>query len=99
MVDIDKWNAMPTHVKFLNIGSEINRTINLYEKKSPYVHGSFDRALELIDATLKPSLGFGGIWELCRVRELLCALVFQDNTDNNAALKRYFDTFALKKNY
>jgi len=62
MVDLDKWNAMPTHIKMLNIGSEVSRTINLHRDKSPYVINSLYRVLEMIDITAVK--GFGGLWEL-----------------------------------
>jgi hypothetical protein len=95
MVDIKKWNAMPTHIKMLNIGSEVSRTIGYYSENSPYAEASLYRVLEMIDITAVK--GFSGIWELLRVREMICDLVINGNTANNSGLKWYFNSFAQKR--
>ena len=98
MVNIEKWNAMPASIKMGNIGSEVCRVINCWEKKSPYLQASFERSLELIDATLNKGLSAGGIRELRLVREWLVELMCGAHDGaNGRAIKAYFDTFALHR--
>ena len=95
MVDIDRWKTLPIHIQMGNIGSEVCRTINLCDKRSEYAVDSFYRALELLDITLQSHTSYGCLKELCRVRELLCAIVVQGDEGNKAALKKYFNDFAM----
>jgi hypothetical protein len=95
MVNLEKWNAMPTYIKMLNIGSEVSRTIKYHEEKSQYAEISLFRVLEMIDITTVK--GFSGNWELCRVRELICDLVINGNTANNSGLKSYFNYFGMTR--
>ena len=55
-----------------NIGSEISRAINWWEKNKEYFKLAFYRALELLSLTLADPKNKGRrLRELCRAKELL----------------------------
>ena len=81
-----------------NIGSEVIRMINWREKKDKKSEKNcFIKSLELIDLTISDKRWKTRLYEICRMREILCGLFFNDNTYKISIkhLKDYFLFFAL----
>lgn len=100
-IDEERWASMPLIEQMANIGSEVGRAGKWLKKgNSQLSEGAFERALDLIDATIKTgrmnkdsrkSL----LYELCRARELFAESFLTGDFDNLDYLDRYFGQFAL----
>jgi len=94
----DKWGKMSLPEQMGNIGSEVIRMINSREKKDRESEKNcFIRSLELIDLTISDKRWKRRLFEICRIREILCGLFFNDKTYKISTkhLKDYFLFFAL----
>jgi hypothetical protein len=93
-----RWDKFSFVEQMANIGSEIERTISWKHKgNTEYSAVAFDRALELIDLTIKDSNNRGRLKEIVRVREAL-ADYFVFNNDYNTTeqlWQKYFFCFAF----
>jgi len=86
-----RWQQLAFAEQMANIGSEIERAINWKNKGSEKdFRLAFERALELLDLTIKISSG-SRLGELLRVREALADYFWFDND--------YKSTDALWQNY
>ncbi len=94
----DKWHGMSLARQMGNIGSEVFRLISLKEKGDlENAQSSFIRTLELIDLTIEDKRWKGRLFEVFRLREIICNFyldekIYRVSTKN---LKEYFIPFAL----
>ncbi len=97
----DKWHKMSLAEQMGNIGSEVFRLINSKEKSDlKSAQSSFIRALELIDLTIEDKRWKGRLFEILRLREIICNFYLDKNVYNVSVenLKKYFIPFALISN-
>lgn len=87
-----RWYKLTFLDQMANIGSEVERTIKWKQKKNTdYQQLAFDRALELIDLTVKDVKNRSRLREILRVREGLADFFVFDN--------EYQSTEKLWQNY
>ena len=93
-----KWNKMSLVEQMGNVGSEVSRCIkwkNKNDKKNS--NFAFERALELLDMTIKDSKNTKRLRELTRIRETFIDYIVFDNqyraTDN--LWNNYFLSFGF----
>lgn len=98
-----RWAAMPLCEQMAHIGSEVYRTAKWQRKgNDAQARKAFDRALELMDLTLR----YGRLQdrqedrdallrEVCRLREIFCRAYLEEGPEAVAALNPYFDAFAF----
>lgn len=93
----DKWHKMSLVEQMGNIGSEFNRMINLDRDNK---EKSFMRVLELIDFTIEDKRWENRLFEILRLREIVCGLFLNKNVYEVSPgnLKKYFLYFALMAN-
>jgi len=97
----DKWKKMSLAQQMGNIGSEVFRLIKLKEKRDlKNAQNSFIRALELIDLTIEDKRWKGRLFEILRLREIICNFYLDKKIYNVSSknLKNYFIPFALISN-
>lgn len=97
-----RWEKLSFFEQMANIGSEIQRTINWREKNPEYSRLAFERALELIDLTIKDKRNHtkGRLKELLRMREFLADYFCFDNIykSNDKSWQNYFLAFSYAAN-
>jgi len=96
-----KWYKMSLAEQMGNIGSEVFRLINLKERGDlKSAQSSFIRTLELIDLTIEDERWKGRLFEILRLREIICNFYLDKNIYNVPVenLKKYFIPFALISN-
>jgi hypothetical protein len=92
-----RWNTLSFIEQMANVGSEIERTIAWRKKSnSDYAIKAFERALELLDLTIKDGKNKKRLRELVRTREALSDYFFFDNEyrTNDTIWHNYFFSFA-----
>jgi len=94
----ERWGKMSLAEQMGNIGAEVFRMVNC--KKSGDKNSEkncFVKALELIDLTISDKRWKGRLFEICRLREVVCDLFLGNNTYRVSPkfLKDYFLFFAL----
>lgn len=97
----DKWPKMSLAEQMGNIGSEVYRLINSKERAdSKSAQSSFIRVLELIDLTIEDKRWKSRLFEILRLREIICDFYLDKNIYNISVknLKKYFIPFALISN-
>ena len=96
-----RWAKMPFLEQMANIGSEVYRTSSWKMKgNSERARMAFERALELIDLTIKYGrLNEPGrnamLEEVCRLREEFCRNYLSSDSDSLASFDKYFMQFAV----
>lgn len=98
-----KWFRLSLSEQMANIGSEVERTISWRRKGDvKYAGQAFERALDLIDLTLRDIRWRKRLKEITRLREVLCdCFVFSNlykSTDESLQKYFYAFTFAARKN-
>lgn len=92
-----RWERMPFLDQIANIGSEVERALN-WKAKHNEAHSqkAFERALELMDLTLKNRWSGSRLKEVARVREALVDYFFGANEfgSTEKSWRRYFYHFA-----
>jgi hypothetical protein len=91
------WEKLTLAEQLGNIGSEVSRALQWRGKDNTISQNSFDRALELLDFTIRDSRWRGRLKELVRVREFLCD-AFYGGKEYGGTLEsfdHYFLQFAL----
>lgn len=90
-----KWNKLSLAEQLANVGSEVFRTISWREKKKEYSTMAFERALELLDLSIRDPKNKNALNELCRVREVLVDSFMGDNIykSTDELWKNYFNGF------
>ena len=100
-----RWAEMSFMNQMANIGSEVGRASKWKKRgKTEMANNAFERALELIDITIK----FGRsnatesegsrksmLRELCRLRECFCAEFLSEDLNAIDLTEKYFMHFAL----
>ncbi|MBU2564368.1 hypothetical protein KKA23_02175 [Patescibacteria group bacterium] len=96
------WNKMSFLKQMANVGSEVERAINWKEKNKEYSRMAFDRALELLDLTIKDKKNHkrGYLKELLRLREVLSDYFYFDNIykSTDESWRKYFLAFNYAAN-
>jgi len=95
----EKWQKLSLAGQMGNIGSEVNRVIYLKEADDKSnKEKALGRVLELIDLTISDKRWKGRLFEICRLREVICDLFLGNNTYRVSTkfLKDYFLFFALR---
>lgn len=93
-----KWQELTLKEQMGNIGSEVSRAIRWKNKDEKLYGAAIERALELLDFTLRDPRWLGTRRkEIARVRELICDAVFGKKEYHTTLenLDRYFFQFAL----
>ncbi len=97
-----RWQKLSFFEQMANIGSEVERAINWKVKNQEYSQMAFERALELLDLTIKDEKNHsrGRLKELLRLRELLVDYfcfnnIYKSTIDN---WKNYFLVFIYAAN-
>ena len=97
---LEKWTKMPFPKQIANIGSEFFRAVSLREKGDlENAQKSALRVLDLINLTIEATGRKRRLFEIFRLKEVICDLFFGENiykTDTEK-LKNYFLNFALLK--
>ncbi len=91
-----RWQGLTLIEQMANVGAEVGRTIIWKEKSRPDYSGrAFERALELLDLTIRDPKNRNRIRELLRVREALADHFFFDNDyqSSDDSWQRYFHPF------
>ena len=94
----EKWQKLSLAEQMGNIGSEVNRVIYLEKADDKNnKEKALGRVLELIDLTISDKRWKGRLFEICRLREVICDLFLGNNTYRVSPkfLKDYFLFFAL----
>ena len=91
-----QWGKMSFAEQMGNIGSEVSRTFRWFEKNPGRFQASFERALELIDLSIRENRDGGKLKELCRAREEFCDY-FNGNEwgSEPQRIQKYYDQFVL----
>ena len=92
-----QWGKMSFAEQMGNIGSEVSRAFRWFEKNPVRFQASFERAVELMDLSIKAADSSGKLSELCRAREEFCDYFFEKNTwhtDPNK-MQKYYDGFVI----
>jgi hypothetical protein len=91
------WFRLSLAEQLGNVGSEVSRASRWRGKDEDLFAGAVDRALELIDLTIRDSRWRHRLKEIVRVREVLCDAVLGGSEYGSTLedLDRYFRQFAL----
>lgn len=93
----EKWHKMKLAEQMGNIGAEFLRMVNLKKKNDKEgAKRSLERLLELIDLTIEDERLENRLFEIFRLREIVCDIYFDNryykvSVDN---LKKYFINFS-----
>lgn len=93
-----RWRELSFFEQMANVGSEIERTVSWLKKGNrEYGRLAFERALELLDLTIREARGKGRLRELCRVREALADHFAFDNSyqSTDESWRKYFYSFTF----
>ncbi len=93
-----RWNDLNFFEQMANVGAEIGRTITWKTKSRPdYSARAFERALELLDLTIRDHKNRKRARELLRVREVLADHFAFDNSyqSSDDSWQRYFYAFQV----
>jgi hypothetical protein len=93
-----RWNQLSFFEQMANVGTEIGRTITWKAKNRPdYSWRAFERALELLDLTIRDAKNGKRLRELLRVREALADHFAFDNSyqSSDGSWQRYFCPFQI----
>lgn len=91
-----RWFELSFFEQMANVGAEIGRTISWKKRNRPdYSQRAFERALELLDLTIRDKKNLGRLRELLRVREALADFYVFDNSyrSSDESWQRYFYAF------
>lgn len=92
-----RWYELSLFEQMGNIGSEISRAKNWYNKDKTHFENAVFRALELIDLTLADPRWRQRLKEIARVREVVCDAYLggKEYGSTFENLLPYFDQFAI----
>ena len=98
------WERLSFVEKMAHIGSEVSRALNwLSKNNTAYSQRAAERALELVDLTLRGDKNFPRLKEISRLREAIVDYFFGVNQfkSTETSWRKYFlcFTYALRKNY
>ncbi len=91
-----RWNDLSFFEQMANVGAEIGRTITWKSKMNPeHSRRAFERAIELLDLTIRDKKNRKRLRELLRVRETLADHFVFDNIyqSSDDSWQRYFHPF------
>lgn len=91
-----RWEGLSFVEQMANIGSEVERALNWRSKNNvDYSQKAFERALELIDLTLKNTKSFARLKEIARLREATVDYFFGTNQfrSTERLWRNYFSPF------
>ena len=91
-----RWFKLSFPAQMANIGSEVNRAINLKKKNNPeYSHQAFERSLELLSLTISDQRNKKRLRELTRLYEVLADYFAFDNEyqSTDQSWQNYFFSF------
>jgi hypothetical protein len=96
----ERWRTLSLAQQLGNTGSEVSRALKWRSRNPSIAQGALERALELIDLTLddpRHVASVARLREICRLRETLLDYFLGSNQYGwtEAALRRYFDAFAV----
>lgn len=96
----ERWHTFSIARQLGNVGSEVGRALAWRTRDAKIAEGALHRALELIDLTLddpRHRTSVARLREICRAREVLLDFLVGTNQyrSTEAALRRYFDAFAV----
>ncbi|MEK7447399.1 MAG: hypothetical protein AAB632_01170 [Patescibacteria group bacterium] len=91
-----RWSEMSFCEQMANVGSEVERAISWRKKgNTTYSYKALERALELLDLTIKDAEGKGKMKELFRLREFMADYFVFDNEykSTDKSWNKYFYSF------
>lgn len=91
-----RWFELTFFEQMANIGGEVERAILWRAKKREYSIRAIERALELLDLTIKDIKNRKKLKELLRLREALIDYFYSDNKfrSSDELWRKYFYPFA-----
>jgi len=91
-----RWSKFSLAAQLGNVGSEISRAINWRGRNQNFQDRALERALELLDLTIKTLDSKTRLKELLRVREVLADAILggQEYGSTLEDLNKYFFNFA-----
>ena len=98
---LERWKKLNLCEQLANVGSEVFRAIKWRGKNPEYSRLALERALELLDLTLRANVDSGPrLKELARVREALVDYFFFDNEygSSDKSWQDYFGSFNYAAN-
>ena len=92
-----QWAGLTFVEQMGNIGSEVSRALAWRESNARLFQGAVDRALELIDLTMRDLRWRNRLGELTRAREVLCDAVSggKEYQSSLGEIDHYFFSFAV----
>ncbi|MBI4177835.1 hypothetical protein HY522_00230 [bacterium] len=92
-----RWETLSLFEQMGNIGGEVGRVRRWQGRDPGRANGAVDRALELMDLTLRDPRWRHRRKEIARVREIFCDVLFGSGSYRTTLpdLERYFNTYAL----
>ncbi|MCX5796779.1 MAG: hypothetical protein NTY77_14890 [Elusimicrobia bacterium] len=92
-----RWETFTLAQQLGNVGSEVSRALRWRGKDQKLFDGAMERALELLDLSIRDPRWKHRLKELTRARELLCDawLGGREYSSDLEGLNRYFFNFAL----
>ena len=99
-----RWEKFSLFEQMANVGSEVERALNWKAKNNDsYSQKAFERALELIDLTIKDKKHIQHLNEFTRMREALVDYFIGSNEykSSESSWRKYFYSFiyAARKSY
>ena len=91
-----RWQKLTFYEQMANIGAEVGRTINWRKKNNhQYSQKAFERALELVDLTLRDKKNKKRLKELVSLKEVLVDYFLGDNiySSSDELWDKYFYPF------
>lgn len=90
------WGSFGLYEKLAAVGAEVGRSLNWREKgNDDYSNRAFERALALLDFTIRDEKNAARLRELCRLREFLVDSFMYDNEYGSTPelWRKYFGAF------
>lgn len=89
-----RWFKLSLIEQMANIGSEVFRMIKWKKKNAEYARLAFERALELLDLTIKDPKNREQLGEITRTREVLADFYFENSYQSSEkSWHNYFYSF------
>jgi hypothetical protein len=91
-----QWGKYNLYEKLAAVGAEVGRSLNWKEKgRVDFANRAFERALELLDFTIRDEKEASHLRELCRLREVLVDSFMYDNQYGSTPelWRKYFGAF------
>jgi len=91
-----RWHELSLAEQMGNIGSEVSRSFNWYNRDKSKFESAAERTFELFDLSLSdPRWEQPRLREIARAREVYSSMFFSENKSQDKSFLNYFDQFAI----